>query len=139
MQNGLKRVIAYASRSLSKSEQHYPAHKLEFLALKWALCDKCHDYLYGNTFTVITDNNPLTYVLTTANLDATGHRWLAAFGVYNFEIIYRPGMRTVYQDYQHHKILITYQHIPSNPYAIKYPSHILKPSPVINVPYTQLK
>ena len=97
-QNGLKRVIAYASRSLSKSEQHYPAHKLEFLALKWALCDKFHDYLYGNTFTVITDNNPLTYVLTTANLDATGHRWLAALGVYNFEIIYRPGKSNVDAD-----------------------------------------
>ena len=82
----------------SKSEQHYPAHKLEFLALKWALCDKCHDYLYGNTFTVITENNPLTYVLTTANLDATGHRWLAALGVYNFEIIYRPGKSNVDAD-----------------------------------------
>ena len=31
-----KRVVAYASRSLSPSEKNYPAHKLEFLALKWA-------------------------------------------------------------------------------------------------------
>jgi hypothetical protein len=33
------------------------------------------DYLYGTQFTVLTDNNPMTYVLTTAKLDATRHRW----------------------------------------------------------------
>ena len=38
-QDGKKRVIAYASRTLSQSEARYPAHKLEFLALKWALSD----------------------------------------------------------------------------------------------------
>ena len=33
------------------------------------------DYLlYGENFTVFTDNNPLTCVLTTAQLEATGHR-----------------------------------------------------------------
>ena len=65
-------MIAYASRSLSPSERNYPAHKLEFLALKWAITDKFHEYLYGAKFQVFTDNNPLTYVLTTAKLDATG-------------------------------------------------------------------
>ena len=34
-EDGTKAVIAYASRSLNKAESHYPAHKLEFLALKW--------------------------------------------------------------------------------------------------------
>ena len=38
-----------------------------------------------------TDNNPLTYVLTTAKLDATGHRWVAALSNYTFSIIYKPG------------------------------------------------
>ena len=37
-----------------------------------------------------TDNNPLTYVLTTAKLDATGHRWVAALSNYTFSIIYKP-------------------------------------------------
>ncbi|GFR77250.1 Pol polyprotein [Elysia marginata] len=32
--SGNKKVIAYASRALTKSEQRYPAHKLEFLCLK---------------------------------------------------------------------------------------------------------
>ena len=72
-------MIAYASRSLNKAESHYPAHKLEFLALKWAVVEKFHEYLYGSTFDVHTDNNPLTYILTTAKLDAASHRWVAAW------------------------------------------------------------
>ena len=88
---GKKRVIAYASRGLSKSEANYPAHKLEFLALKWAVSEKFSDYLYGQKFTVYTDNNPLTYILSTAKLDATGQRWLAALVNYDFDLKYKPG------------------------------------------------
>ena len=46
-QDGQPRAIAFASRGLSKSERKYPAHKLEFLALKWAVTEKFSDYLYG--------------------------------------------------------------------------------------------
>ncbi|XP_046570925.1 uncharacterized protein LOC124279168 [Haliotis rubra] len=97
-QNGLKKVISYASRGLNKAESNYSAHRLEFLALKWAVTEKFKDYLYGNTFRVYTDNNPLTYVLTSAKLDATGHRWLAALSAYNFDIIYRPGLNNADAD-----------------------------------------
>lgn len=90
-QEGAKRVIAYASRGLSKSERNYPVHKLEFLALKWSITEKFSDYLTGTKFAVFTDNNPLTYVLTTAKLDATGHRWIAALSSYDFSITYKPG------------------------------------------------
>ena len=91
LQDGHERPIAYASRSLTTSERNYPAHKLEFLALKWAVVDKFHDYLYGSKFEVRTDNNPLTYILTTAKLDATGHRWLAALSSFDFTLVYKPG------------------------------------------------
>lgn len=90
-QDGKLRVVAYASRGLSKSENNYHTHKLEFLALKWAVCEKFCDYLYGADFSVLTDNNPLTYVLTSAKLDATGHRWLAALSTFRFNIKYRAG------------------------------------------------
>ncbi|KAI3370531.1 hypothetical protein L3Q82_025288 [Scortum barcoo] len=52
------RPVAFASRKLKTSERNYPMHQLEFLALKWAVVDKFHDYLYGVRFTVRTDNNP---------------------------------------------------------------------------------
>jgi transposase InsO family protein len=96
--DGKERVISYASRGLSKAERNYPAHKLEFLALKWAITTKFHDYLYGNQFTVYTDNNPMTYVLSSAKLDATGHRWIAALGNYNFKIRYRSGKQNADAD-----------------------------------------
>ena len=58
-QYGEELVIAYASRGLRASKCNYPAHKLEFLALKLAVCDKSNDYLYGNKLTLRTNNNPL--------------------------------------------------------------------------------
>ena len=89
-EDGKERVIAYASRTLKKSERNYDAHKLEFLALKWVITDRFHEYLYGATFDVYTDNNPLTYILSTAKLDTMGHRWVASLGPYNFTLHYKP-------------------------------------------------
>ena len=90
-QDGQDRVVAYASRRLKTSEKNYPAHKLEFLVLKWAITEKFHDYLYGATFDVVKDNNPLTYVFTTAKLDPAGQQWLAELSNYNCSITYRSG------------------------------------------------
>ena len=92
------RVIAYASRTLSKSERNYDAHKLEFLALKWSVTQRFHEYLYGGTFEVYTDNNPLTYVLTSAKLDAMGQRWIASLANYDFKIFYQSGHLNVDAD-----------------------------------------
>ena len=68
-ENDTDAVIAYASRSLTNAESHYPTHKQEFLTLRWAVVEKFHKYLYGSTFNVYIDNNPLTYILTMAKLD----------------------------------------------------------------------
>ena len=57
-----------------------------------------HDYLYGRHFTVFTDNNPLCYVLSTAKLDAAGHRWLAELSTFNFQIMYRSGKKNTDAD-----------------------------------------
>ena len=45
----------------------------------------------GGTFDVFTDNNSLTYILTTAKLDAMEHRWVASLGPYCFNLHYKPG------------------------------------------------
>lgn len=68
------------------------------MALKWAISEKLHDYLYGAKFTVVTDNNPLTYALSKAKLDATGHRWLSSLAPYDFNIVYRPGKSNIDAD-----------------------------------------
>ena len=97
-------VIAYASRTLSKSERNYDTRKLEFLALKWSITERFYEYLYGGHFEVYADNNPLTYILTTAKLDATGQRWVASLANYIFKIFYKSGKLNVKAD--------TVSHIP---------------------------
>ena len=96
------RVISYASRTLSPAELNYNLHsgKLEFLALKWCVTEKFKDYLhYGPRFTVFTDNNPLTYVQSTAKLNAAGLRWVSQLADYQFDIKYRPGKQNIDADY----------------------------------------
>ena len=96
--DGTDKVIAYASHSLKKSERKYHSFKLEFLAMKWAITDQFHEYLYGGTFEVHTDNNPLTYIMTTAKLDATGQRWVTSLANYNFTITYHSGKHNIDAD-----------------------------------------
>ena len=97
-QDGINCVIGYANRSLSKTEHKYPAHKLEFLALKWAVMEQFHQYLYGKHFVMYTDNNPLIYILTSAKLDATCHYWVAGLANYNFALNYHSGKINVGAD-----------------------------------------
>ena len=95
------KVIAYGSRTLSPAEKNYNLHsgKLEFLALYWAVCVKFRDYLfYAPHFTIYTDNNPLTYAMSTAKLNAAGHRWVGELADFRFCIKYRPGKVNVDAD-----------------------------------------
>ena len=93
-QNGILKGIAYGSRTLCPAEKNYHLHsgKLDFLALKWAICEQRRDYLYyAPSFVVYTDNNPLTYVLSSAKLNASGLRWINDLADCNFSIKYLPG------------------------------------------------
>lgn len=47
---------------------------------------------------MFTDNNPLTYVTTTAKLDAMSHRWLASLSNYNFKLNYKTGKSKIDAD-----------------------------------------
>ena len=92
-QDGVERVIAYASRSLHPSEKNdanYSSFKLEFLALKWAVSEKFHEYLLGSQFVVFTDNNTLAN-LQGVHLGSLEQRWAARLANYHFEILFRPG------------------------------------------------
>ena len=64
------------------------------------ITEKFSDYLAVNHFTVLTDNNPLTHILSTAKLHATGQRWASALGQYSFDIHvhYRSGVNNADAD-----------------------------------------
>ena len=55
------------------------------------MTDQFKEYLQYQPFLIRTDNNLLIYVMTTPNLDAVRHRWVAAMAGYNFEIEYIRG------------------------------------------------
>lgn len=92
------RPIAFASKSLNHAQSKYPAHRLEFFAMKWAICDKFSHWLRGHKFTVWTDNNPLKYILTKPKLDACEQRWVAKLAPFDFDILYIPGPKNVVAD-----------------------------------------
>ncbi|KAK3090574.1 hypothetical protein FSP39_012793 [Pinctada imbricata] len=87
-------VLCYASRALrdhEKNMKNYSSMKLELLTLKWAVTEKFRDLLIGAKFIVLTDNNPLSYIQSTAKLGATEAKWVAELAQFTFEIKYRSG------------------------------------------------
>ena len=102
--DGRYHLIAYASHVMNETEQRYYSNKQEFLALKWAVTEQFHEYLspYGknrNEFVVHTDNNPLTYIFSSANLDTAGQRWVAHLTSYNFSLEYQKGKDNTVADF----------------------------------------
>ena len=89
--DGQYHPVAFASCELKGGEPKYHSSELEFLALNWAVTEQFREYLQYQPFTVCTDNNPLTYILTTPNLDALGHHWVAALASYNMKLEYLKG------------------------------------------------
>ena len=102
--DGRYHPIAYAIRLMNETEQRYNFNKQEFLALKWVVTEQFHEYLspYGKNrteFVVRTDNNPLTYIFSSANLDAAGQHWVARLASYNFSLEYQKGKDNTVADF----------------------------------------
>ena len=102
--DGRYHPIAYASHVMNETEQRYHSNIQEFLALKWVVTEQFHEYLspYGknrNEFVVCTDNNLLTYIFSSANLDAAGQCWVAHLTSYNFSLEYQKGKDNTVADF----------------------------------------
>ena len=101
--DGQYHPITYASRVMNETEQRYHSNKQEFLTLKWVVTEQFHEYLspYGknrNKSVVCTDN-PLTYIFSSANLDAAGQRWVACLASYSFSLEYQKGKDNTVADF----------------------------------------
>ena len=79
------------SQSLTVHGHNYHPTKQEFLTLKWVIAELFQKYLLWKLFTVKNGNNPLTYIMTTPNLDATQHHWVESLAGFTFSIEYQKG------------------------------------------------
>lgn len=62
------------------------------------MCEKFSHWLRGHSFTVWTDNNPLTYIMTKPKLDACEQRWVSKLAPYTFDLKHIPGTKNIVAD-----------------------------------------
>lgn len=94
---GRDRPVAFASRTLCRTEENYSAIEKELLAIIWA-CKYFRPYLYGRKFTLYTDHQPLTYAFGTKTTNNRLIRWRLDLAEYQYDIRYKPGRQNVVAD-----------------------------------------
>uniref|UniRef100_A0A8C2ARP7 Reverse transcriptase domain-containing protein n=1 Tax=Cyprinus carpio TaxID=7962 RepID=A0A8C2ARP7_CYPCA len=88
-----ERTVAFASRTLTSAEQKYSTVEKEALACVWAV-ERWRTYFWGCRFTLRTDHQALTTLLTTKGTDRAAMRiarWAARLLCFNYTVEYRAG------------------------------------------------
>ncbi|GFS87198.1 retrovirus-related Pol polyprotein from transposon 17.6 [Nephila pilipes] len=107
-QNGKRRIIEYASRTLKDAETRYHSNELECTAVHWALTEKFRLYLLGHKFRLyllshkfqlITDNYTTAYVVAKSAINRKFARYLVDLAQFDFTTEHRPGKQNVVADH----------------------------------------
>ena len=93
--NGSERPIGYASRSLSSAERNYSQLEREGLACVFGV-KRFHSYLYGHSFSLITDHKPLEGLFhedraIPAQASSRIQRWALTLAMYDYHLIHKKG------------------------------------------------
>ena len=86
----MERVIAYASRALTKEERKYATTKKELLAMV-AFTKFFKHYLLGKEFTLRTDHGSLRWLHNFQGLEGQLARWVEQLASFQYKIVHRPG------------------------------------------------
>ena len=89
---GNERVVAYASRTLSKAERRYCVTRRELLAVV-AFTQHFRPYLLGKHFVLRTDHGSLTWLQSFKEPEGQLARWLEKLQEYQFTIVHRQGKK----------------------------------------------
>ena len=98
MDNNVKRVVSYYSRKTTAEEEKYHSYDLETLAVVTAL-RVYRVYLLGIKFTVVTDCSAIRATAAKKDIQPRVARWWVYLQDYDFEVVYRPGVRVKHVDY----------------------------------------
>jgi hypothetical protein len=90
---GREYVIAYTSRSNNRMEKNNSTYAGECLAAVWGV-SHFRVYLYGRRFVLLTDHEPLKWLMTNEKLTAMHAMWAHILSEYDFEIGHKPGKRS---------------------------------------------
>lgn len=85
-----KRVVAYASRVLSKPERNYCVTRHELLAVVF-FTDHFRQYLLGKPFPLRTDHQSIAWLQNFKELQGQLARWLEWLQEYEFTTMHKPG------------------------------------------------
>jgi transposase InsO family protein len=88
--DGHEYMVACISRSLNKHERAYSSWEGEALGGVWAI-KSFREYLFGRRFTLVSDHQPLRWLMQSPNLTGKHVRWALSLADYDFTIVHRPG------------------------------------------------
>ena len=91
-EDGNEYMCACISRSLNKHERNYPSYKGELLALAWAV-RMFRQHLHGVKFRLVTDHQPLKWLMDARDLNGQYARWQMLLQEYDFQIEHRAGVK----------------------------------------------
>jgi len=89
-QDGIERVTAYSSRTMTKSELHYETTRKELLSVIYGLRQYCQ-YLLGRHFIIRTDHAALSWLQKTPEPMPQLARWLTIIEQYDYKVVHRHG------------------------------------------------
>ena len=93
--DGDRRVISFASKSLTDTEKRYCQTEKEALALVWSV-ERFRMYLYGKSFILMTDCKVLEFLFTPrSKACARIERWVLRLQAFDYQVVHIPGSQNI--------------------------------------------